>query len=104
MLIDVTVQSNGFDMRAKGQQVYLQPGVQEARYNTRKGAVDIVRGGRDKIAAALRAAGYEVSWVDPNPARVLGAMTSSAKADAARKNGAKNKGRKRAAKPAAARG
>lgn len=100
MLIDVTIQTSGHDLRTKGEAVYLQPGVIEARYNTRRGAVDIVRGSRDKIAAALRAAGYTVQWVDPNPARVLGAMTSPAKADAARKNGAKNKGRKRASKPA----
>jgi len=91
--IDVTVQKGGATAR---EPVYLQPGITEARYSTKRGAVDIVRGGRDKIAAALRAAGYEVNWVDPNPARVLGAMTSQAKADAARRNGAKNKGRKRA--------
>ena len=95
MTIDATVQKGGWWPRG----ARLPPaGDHRGRYSTKRGAVDIVRGNRDKIAAALRAAGYEVSWVDPNPARVLGAMTSQAKADAARKNGAKNKGRKRAAK------
>lgn len=108
MTIDVTLQSNGYDVRARGGRIFLQPDVLEARYNTR-GAdkIDVVRGGRDKIAAALRRAGYEVSWLDQNPAVVLGAMTSDRKAAAARTNGAKHKGTKRktapAAKPATAR-
>lgn len=89
MQIDVTVQASGFDMRALGATVYLQPEVIGARFNTRQGAIDEVRGGRDKIAAALRAQGYRVSWVDDNPARALGARTSEAKAAAARVNGAK---------------
>lgn len=92
MIIDVTTQRNGYDMRARGTPVSLPPDVIEVTYNTPRGAVEIVRGGRDKIAAALRAAGYHVSWIDSNPAVVLGSMTSPAKAAAARRNGARHKG------------
>lgn len=97
MLIDVTVQSNGYDMRQQGKRIHLLPDVLEVRYNTRGGKIDIVRGTRDKLASALRKAGYDVVWIDQNPAVVLGAMTSQRKAEASRKNGAKHKGTKRKA-------
>jgi hypothetical protein len=100
MTMDLTVQQNGYDIRERGTRVRLLPEVVEVRYNARKGGIEVVRGGRDKIASALRGAGYEVIWLDDNPAVVLGAMTSDKKAAAARRNGAMHKGTKRkAAKP-----
>jgi hypothetical protein len=95
MTMDLTVQQNGYDIRERGTRVRLLPEVLEVRFNGRQGGIDIVRGGRDKIASALRAAGYAVAWLDDNPAVVLGSMTSPAKAAAARRNGAKHKGTKR---------
>jgi hypothetical protein len=97
MKIDVTTQTNGYDLRERGGRVRLPPEVIEVSYTTRRGTIDIVRGTRDKIASALRAAGYAVEWIDDNPARVLGAMTSPRKAETARANGAKHKGTKRKA-------
>jgi hypothetical protein len=98
MTLDVTTQTNGYDLRQRGGRIRLLPEVLEVRFNTRMGSIDVVRGPRDKLAASLRKAGYEVQWVDENPAVVLGAMTSQRKADAARKNGARHKGTKRKTK------
>lgn len=95
MTIDVTVQQNGYDLREQGGKVRLPPEVVEVRYNRKPGgAVDHVRGDRSRIAATLREHGYEVAWIDDNPAVVLGSRTSEAKAAAARRNGRKGWPRK----------
>jgi hypothetical protein len=92
--IDVTIQSNGYDVRDRGGRVTLLPDVVEVRFNTKAGKIDVARGTRDRLATALRKAGYDVRWHDENPAVVLGAMTSPAKAAASRRNGRLSKGPK----------
>jgi len=94
--IDVSLQATGADYREQGVTVHLPPEVQVVRYNPRDStrAAEVI-GDRRKLARTLREAGYNVVWLDDNPAVALASRVSPARTAASQANGKLSQGRPR---------